>query len=144
MINSRRVVGTEVTALTTTLKIKLGTYVRFFILYQRNPFKNKVAHISSRRDRGWEEGRQNQDCLQIRKNARFCWMRNASIIKDLKTILGFMGVGGCAFAIVSRRQNIRDGILRWNKKRKKKLKKSKNVNVNVNLKISEIILRKLK
>ena len=50
------VVGTEVTALTTTLKIKLGTYVRFFILYLRNPFKNKIAHILSRRDRGWEGG----------------------------------------------------------------------------------------
>ena len=44
------VVGTEVTALTTTLKIKLGTYVRFFILYLRNPFKNKIAHFLSTRD----------------------------------------------------------------------------------------------
>ena len=52
MINIGRVVGTEITALTTALKIKLSTYVRFFILYVRNPFKNKIAHILSRRDRG--------------------------------------------------------------------------------------------
>ena len=45
-------------------------------------------------------GQQNQDCLQIRKNARFCCMRNASIIKDLKTILGFRGGGGWGAALL--------------------------------------------
>ena len=33
-------------------------------------------------------GRQNQDCFQIRKNARFCSMRKVRIIKNWKTILG--------------------------------------------------------
>lgn len=41
---------------------------------ERNPCKIKIAHILSRRDRGWGGGRQNQDCLQLRKNARFCCM----------------------------------------------------------------------
>ena len=108
------VVGTEVTALTTTLKIKLGTYVRFFILYLRNPFKKKKSRIFCLRKTEGERGagQQNQDCLQIRKNARFCCMRNASIIKDLKTILGFRGGGGLRFCNCLERTKYKD-ILRF-------------------------------
>ena len=60
----------------------------------------------SSRDKGWEGGRQNQDCLQILKNARFCCMREARIIKNLKTILGLRGGGGAAILQLSREDKI--------------------------------------
>ena len=51
-------------------------------------------------------GAQNLDRLRFRKNARFCLMRKANIITNLKTILRFKGGGEAAILQLSREDKI--------------------------------------
>ena len=74
----------------------------------RDACKKKIAHILSFRDRGWGGGRQKLNCLENPENERFFYYfkgKNRSFLEVFETKGG--GEGG-SFAVVSKRQNMRD------------------------------------